>query len=566
MSLGDSALASAEGVTGTPAVNGRRGDGDEAPARQGAAVPARRWRPSRLAGLALLPGLLVTGALAVTSLELYERNERRLLDLRSRELGLVLTAAVPAVQTPIVSAAALADATGGNAGKFRAFMASEVGLGRQFSSASLWRVGARNPRPLAVVGTTPALPARQARAAFAPRAQKGQLKVIGLLQAAQPSVGYEFSTPRQAFAVYAESPLPKSRRSKLEANTAFSDLNYAVYLGRSRTSRNLLVTSLKHLPIRSRKASTSVPFGDSRITLVVTPRGSLGGTFFKSLPWIVVIAGVMISLAAAFITERLARGRQRAEQLARNLDRVAAENEQMYTEQRTIAQTLQHALLPDALPEVSGLRVSARYVPAASGVEVGGDWYDVVAAGEHRVLLVIGDVSGHGLRAATTMASLRHATLAYAAHDPRPAAVLARLSDFVNSTPHDYFATVLCAMIDVDGHRLTVASAGHLPPLLIDDDEGSFVEMEVNVPIGVERDGPYQESTMLVPANATLVAFTDGLVERRDEVVDTGLERLRKAATARRLALDDLVDRLPGDLAFADHHDDTAIVGIQWQT
>jgi serine phosphatase RsbU (regulator of sigma subunit) len=238
----------------------------------------------------------------------------------------------------------------------------------------------------------------------------------------------------------------------------------------------------------------------------------------------------------------------------------------MYTEQRNIAQTLQHALLPDALPEVSGLRVSARYVPATSGVEVGGDWYDVVAAGEHRVLLVIGDVSGHGLRAATTMASLRHATLAYAAHDPRPAAVLARLSDFVNSGPHDYFATVLCAMIDVEGHRLTLASAGHLPPLLIDGDHGHFVEMDVSVPIGVERDAPYQEATVVVPPNATLVAFTDGLVERRDEVVDTGLARLRDAATAQRLPLDDLIERLPDDLAFANHHDDTAIVGIQWRT
>lgn len=521
-----------------------------------------------MAVFALLAGLAVTAALTVISLELYDRNESRLLDLRARELGLVLTAVVPAIQTPIASGAALADATGGNAQKFRAFMAPEVGVGRQFSSVSLWRVGGGAAGPVTVVGAASQLPTQQARIIFAPGAQKGKLKVVGHLQSQQPSIGYEFSTPgvKQAFAIYAESPLPKNRRSKLERNSAFSDLNYAVYLGRSRATRNLLVTSLKRLPITSRKASTSAAFGDSRLSLVVTPRGSLGGTFFKSLPWIVAVSGLLISLAAAMITDRLARGRQRAEQLAGSLDVVAAENERMYTEQRNIAQTLQHALLPDALPEVSGLRVSARYVPATSGVEVGGDWYDVVAAGEHRVLLVIGDVSGHGLRAATTMASLRHATLAYAAHDPRPAAVLARLSDFVNSGPHDYFATVLCAMIDVEGHRLTLASAGHLPPLLIDGDHGHFVEMDVSVPIGVERDAPYQEATVVVPPNATLVAFTDGLVERRDEVVDTGLARLRDAATAQRLPLDDLIERLPDDLAFANHHDDTAIVGIQWRT
>ncbi|HEY4451712.1 MAG TPA: PP2C family protein-serine/threonine phosphatase [Solirubrobacteraceae bacterium] len=521
-----------------------------------------------MAVLALLAGLAVTAALTVISLVLYDRNENRLLALRARELGLVLSAAVPTIQTPVASGAALADATGGNVEKFRAFMAPEVGAGRQFSSVSLWPVGGGAAGPVTVLGTAPALATQQARAILAPAAQKGKLKVIAHLQAAQPSIGYEFSTPgvKRAFAIYAESPLPKSRRSQLEANSAFSDLNYAVYLGRQRTSRNLLVTSLKILPITSRKASTTVAFGDSSLSLVVTPRGSLGGAFFESLPWIVAVSGLLISLAAAMVSDRLARGRQRAEQLAGDLDLVAAENERMYTEQRNIAQTLQHALLPDALPEVSGLRVSARYVPATSGVEVGGDWYDVVAAGEGRVLLVIGDVSGHGLRAATTMASLRHATLAYAAHDSRPGAVLARLSDFVNSGPHDYFATVLCVMIDVAGHRLTVASAGHLPPLLIDGDDGHFIEMEVSVPIGVERDAPYHEASVVVPPNATLLAFTDGLVERRDEVVDTGLARLRDVATARRLALDELIERLPDELAFANHHDDTAIVGVQWRT
>jgi serine phosphatase RsbU (regulator of sigma subunit) len=560
-------MASSGGVaTGSRALAGRDAGG-AASARAAPAAPSRGWRPSRVSGVAFLAGILVTAAVAVTCLVLYNRNEDRLLDVRARELGLVLTSAVSTIQTPLASAAALADANGGDVQKFRAIMAPQIGAGRQFISASLWRVGGRLT-PLTVLGTPPNVGSRLARTLFARSTQKGRLKVIGLLLAPNPTVGYEFSTPgaKQAFAVYTESPLPKNRRSKLESNSAFSDLDYAVYLGRKRSNRNLLVTSLKHLPISGRQSSATVAFGDNALTIAVTPRGSLGGTFFRSLPWIVALFGILVSLAAALVADRLARGRQRAEQLAGNLDRVAAENEQMYTEQRNIAETLQHALLPDALPEVSGLRVSARYVPATSGVEVGGDWYDVVAAGDHRVLLVIGDVSGHGLRAATTMASLRHATLAYAAHDARPAAVLSRLSDFVNRGPHDYFATVLCAMIEVDAHRLTLASAGHLPPLLIEGDESRFVAMEVNVPIGVTRDSPYQETSVNVAANATLVAFTDGLVERREEVVDTGLARLRDAATANGQALEDLIARLPRDLAFEDHHDDTAIVGIRWQS
>jgi len=214
------------------------------------------------------------------------------------------------------------------------------------------------------------------------------------------------------------------------------------------------------------------------------------------------------------------------------------------------------------------MEVGARYVPVASGIDVGGDWYDIVDVGQEQVLAMIGDVSGHGLRAATTMASLRHAALAYAAQDHSPGSVLARLSDFVNSNPHEHFATMLCALIDIRAHRLTVASAGHMAPLLIGGagSDGHFVELTANVPIGVARDSPYEEVTVSVPPNATLIAFTDGLVERRSEIIDTGLARLQAAATDRRLALDDLLSMLAHGLASEDHHDDTAIVGIRWQS
>lgn len=536
-------------------------------------TPARsiwRWRPSRVAGAAFLLGLAVTAAFALTSLVLYDHNESHLLRLRARQVSSVLTAAVPSIQTTLASAAALADATGGNAQKFRKFMAPYVGPGRQFASASLWPLGASKPAPEVVVGSTPLLASlpRQARALFGRAGRSRLLNITGILGTARPSIGFEFATPgvKHGFAVYAENPLPKNRRSALAGNSAFADLNYALFLGRSRAPKNLLVTSLHRFPIRGRQASTVVPFGDSAFTLVVTPRGPLGGTFFEKLPWIVVIVGVLISLAAAALTDRLARRRQYAEQLSGVLDRVAAENHQLYTEQRGIAQTLQHALLPDALPAVGGLRVGARYVPASSGVDVGGDWYDVVATDDRKALLVIGDVSGHGLHAATTMALLRHATLAYAAEERRPASVLNRLSDFVNSGAHDYFATVLCAWIDADSHLVTIASAGHLAPLLIDGDDSRYLELATNVPIGVTRSSDYQEVTVSVAPNSTLVAFTDGLVERRGEILDAGLARLRDAASGQQLAIDDLVAMLAREVASDAHQDDTAIVVIQWET
>src|SRR6185437_3247404 len=120
-------------------------------------------------------------------------------------------------------------------------------------------------------------------------------------------------------------------------------------------------------------------------------------------------------------------------------------------------------------------------------------------------------------------------------------------------------ATILCALVDVDAHRLTVTSAGHLPPLLISDGKGTFVESEVGVPIGVRGTASYMSTSIDTPPASTLLAFTDGLVERRGESIDEGLDRLRRAATGNHVPLDDLVGRLVDDLRLDGGDDDTAI-------
>jgi serine phosphatase RsbU (regulator of sigma subunit) len=532
-------------------------------------APARGISPSRAAVAVFLIGAIVTAALALTCLQLYHSNERRLLDLRVRELGLVLGASVASIQTPLASAAELADVTGGDVPRFRSFIAPYVGPGRQYVSVSLWPLRSARSAPLTVVGLPEELTGQDARALFA-RPQRGPvLGVIGLLDAAHPALGYEFHTPGASsrFAAYAEAQLPADRRSKLESNSAFADLNYALYLGRSTSTTDLLVTSLRHLPVSTSHASDTVPFGDNALTVVVTANGSLGGQFFANLPWIVAVAGLLLSMVAALVTARLARGREHAVATAGALDRVATENRRLYAEQRGIAQTLQHALLPEALPEFAGLQVAAIYVPAASDLDIGGDWYDIVELDRDRALVIIGDVTGHGLEAAAAMAAIRHATLAYAALESRPDEVLARLSDFVSSGRRDHFATVLCILIDVAAHRLTVASAGHLPPLLVREGRAELIDIEVGVPIGVARDSEYAQTTLELPPRATVLAFTDGLVERRGESIDTGLERLRAAAgAAGGLDAEQLVHRLADELDAAAHGDDTAIVGIRWRT
>jgi len=517
----------------------------------------------------LLAGMIVTGTLTALALALYNRNENRLLGLRARQLGLVLSSAVGNTQTPLAAATALADATNGNVAELRLLLAPDVGPSKQFVSAFLWPLDAARPHPIALLGGPSVLAGtpRAAAAFFASVGRRRQLSVIGILHSAHDlrlGYGYSSANERRDFAVYAESALPANRRSRLSANSAFADLHYALYLGHSTSAGALLVTDLRSFPVRGRHAQVQIAFGDNAITVVVTPNGSLGGTFFQLLPVIIALVGLALTAAATLLTQRLVRGRRDAEELARAFDQVAAVNRRLYAEQRGIAQALQHALLPEALPDVPGLSSSSRFVPGVSGIEIGGDWYDLTTLEDGSVLLVVGDVSGQGVRAATTMAALRHAVLAYAARGDTPAELLSALARFVDRQDHDYFATVLCARIDVAGHHVVAASAGHLPPLVIDGDQAAYVSIKVGVPIGAGEPSQYESTSFAVPPRATLLAYTDGLVERRGEVLDAGLERLRKAATAMTQSLDDLVGRLVDELSAGDHDDDTTVLAVRW--
>jgi serine phosphatase RsbU (regulator of sigma subunit) len=278
-----------------------------------------------------------------------------------------------------------------------------------------------------------------------------------------------------------------------------------------------------------------------------------------------VVVGILLSIGAGALTVRLIQRRRNAEDLAGRLERALEENQQLYAEQRNIAQTLQHALLPDDLSDLGGAEASGRYEPGEQGVEIGGDWYDVIPAGDQRLLVVVGDVSGHGLAAAATMASLRYAIHAYAAQNDPPATILTKLSSLLTVTTSRQLATVLCALVDVEGRTLTVTSAGHLPPLLISDGRGEYVDGVVGLPIGVENDATYTSTTVAVPPAATFLAFTDGLIERRGESLDQGLARLREAAVADDLDLPELLAAVVAELRQGPAEDDTAIVGVRWK-
>jgi serine phosphatase RsbU (regulator of sigma subunit) len=239
--------------------------------------------------------------------------------------------------------------------------------------------------------------------------------------------------------------------------------------------------------------------------------------------------------------------------------------QQLLGQQRSIAETLQSALLPEDIPPIPGIEVAVRYIPGATGVEIGGDWYDVLPLDDHRFFFVVGDVSGRGVRAGAVMASMHFAIRGFVSEGHSPATILDILSGMLHIGRHGHFATVLCGIADIDSHELTMANAGHLPPLLIDDVGGQFLSTQVGPPIGVTAHTPYGTTTFSVPAHATLIAYSDGLVERRNEDLDHGLQRLEKSAvSAHGASLEDVLTTVVTELTQDAADDDTAILGLRW--
>lgn len=226
-------------------------------------------------------------------------------------------------------------------------------------------------------------------------------------------------------------------------------------------------------------------------------------------------------------------------------------------EQRLISDTLQAAMIAPAsdLPTVA-----ARYLPAAGQLSVGGDWYDVVGLPDGRRALVVGDCVGHGLDAATAMGQLRSAARALLLEGRSPAEVVDSMDRFAESVPGGDCATMVCAIIDLEAGTATYSAAGHLPPLLVRDGVGTWLEGGRGAPLAV-RSRPRAEAVARVDPGDLLVLYSDGLVERRNEVIDVGLERLRLATQSHAgKAVQAVADALIVDLLDARPADDVVLL------
>ncbi|MFE7928614.1 PP2C family protein-serine/threonine phosphatase [Streptomyces sp. NPDC057456] len=239
----------------------------------------------------------------------------------------------------------------------------------------------------------------------------------------------------------------------------------------------------------------------------------------------------------------------------------ALDNARRFEHNRDIAETLQRALLTD-LPTTPGLRLAARYLPATYGLNIGGDWYDAFRQPDGSLITVIGDVTGHGLHAAVMMSQLRTALRAYAVDGGSPGELLTRLHLFLHHLQPDLYATAVIARFHPGEPVLTWAAAGHPPPVLRGPDgRVRTLDAKPGAMLGIPLDQEIADHTVPLEPGSTLALYTDGLVERRAQGIDPGIERLAAALGACRAEeldadLDGSADRILDPMLSDSERDD----------
>jgi serine/threonine-protein kinase RsbW len=242
---------------------------------------------------------------------------------------------------------------------------------------------------------------------------------------------------------------------------------------------------------------------------------------------------------------------------------LALENARLYEQERAIARTLQRSLLTGDLPRDGRFAVETHYRAAARDLEVGGDWFDAFLITGDKLGVVVGDVVGRGIDAASTMGQLRSAVRALASAETGPARLLERLDRFVDRVESARMATVAYAEIDLATAELTYACAGHLPPLLAEPTGAPRYLLDGRSGALGSRAGRAErvEHRLRVAAGSRLLLFTDGLIQRRDRPIDRGFELLaREYARHRDAPLEGLTAGLADLLVGPDHPDDVCLL------
>jgi PAS domain S-box-containing protein len=244
---------------------------------------------------------------------------------------------------------------------------------------------------------------------------------------------------------------------------------------------------------------------------------------------------------------------------------VTLEKALAFEREHNVAVELQRSLLPASLPDIAGVQAHAEYRPGGSeeGLSVGGDWYDVFELDDGWVALALGDVVGHGLRSATLMGQIRSALRGIAMQEPEPPAVMAALDRLVASLGGEPMATLAYATLHPASGRLRLVLAGHPAPLVRDADGVRVLDVDPGLPLGALPGGRHPERVVELAPGATVLLFSDGLVESRRRGVGDGVTELARAFDAGPSPLSELCAELLAQLTSGGHEDDVALLAVR---
>lgn len=282
----------------------------------------------------------------------------------------------------------------------------------------------------------------------------------------------------------------------------------------------VIVTDIARDPLWADFADLALPAGLRACwsTPILTASGRCLGTFAMYYPQPSTPSQADLALIDVLV---------RTVGMAIERSRLDEQRERELAEERALGLTFQNSLLPEIPRRIGEVELAARYRTGDPGVHVGGDWFDAIEVDEG-IVLVVGDVQGHDVQAAALMGQLRTVVRVTAGEGHPPAGVLARTADYLERLGTERLATVLVVHLDVEARLVTVACAGHPPPLVLSRNDGGMhvdtVEVETGPPLGVAR--RWEERSSHVPADSMLMIYTDGLVEHRSWSLDDGMNRL----------------------------------------
>ena len=521
-----------------------------------------RRSPLRLATILTVLVALGLTAAAVWFTFLGVRDQsRRLLKERTAEISLVLTQAIDAIPTSLQQLGAVLDATNGDVEAFKTAAQQEADASPTPIDLAWLRPNSAGGYEVVAAAGAGEIQTGQvvsdARVPTLNASMKTPLVVPTPVIGKDRVLGFAMGSPSAPVGtvLYRQSTLGPAVTPPRAAGTApFSELDVALYSTTHAERSAILTATTRNLPLKGETRSDLLIVGSTKWLLTVKARSPLVGRLTANAPWVVLGVGLLGTILIGLVVETVARRRDAALEL--------------YEVEHHVAESMQRALLP-RLPQIPGLELAARYLASGAGQQVGGDWFDAFPLASGRCGIVVGDVIGHDVAAASAMAQIRALLRGFAVDTSSPAEVLTRLDRVIDELHLTQLVTVFYGVLDApaaDGSRvLHYSNAGHVPPVLrLPDGTVDALAGGASVVIGAPVSADYVESEAHLPVGSTLTLFTDGLVEVPGGSLTDGLNRVSE--TVSRLGehpAETLCDDLLTDVSIRSLRDDVALLVVR---